>query len=113
MTRHDETTRLRHMLDFARQAERICGTRSREDLDQDELFPLAPARLIELVGEAARSISEERQAKMEAVPGRDIVSARNSLIHSYPNINLDRLWDIAQDGLPPLISELERELNSE
>jgi uncharacterized protein with HEPN domain len=53
MTRHDDTTRLRHMLDYARKAARLTAGRARADLDSDELFGLAMTRLLEVIGGAA------------------------------------------------------------
>jgi uncharacterized protein with HEPN domain len=35
---------------------------------------------------------------------------RNRLIHAYFDIDLDRVWDTITDDLPPLITELERNL---
>jgi uncharacterized protein with HEPN domain len=31
---------------------------------------------------------------------------RNRLIHSYFDIDLDRVWDTVIDDLPPLVTEL-------
>ncbi|MGA3084710.1 MAG: HepT-like ribonuclease domain-containing protein [Thermodesulfobacteriota bacterium] len=38
---------------------------------------------------------------------------RNRLIHVYFDIDVDRVWDTISDDLPPLITVLERILNSE
>jgi uncharacterized protein with HEPN domain len=43
----------------------------------------------------------------------DIVAMRNRLIHVYFDIDVDRVWDTISDDLPPLITVLERILNSE
>ena len=37
---------------------------------------------------------------------------RNRLIHAYFDINLDILWKTVIEDLPPLISELEKILDS-
>ena len=59
MTRADDLVRLRHMLDAAQKAVSHAKRRQRGDLDSDELFALAMTHLIEIVGEAARSVSHE------------------------------------------------------
>jgi uncharacterized protein with HEPN domain len=48
-----DNERLRHMLDFARQGQRLIKGRKRSDLDKDEVFNLAMNRLLEVIGEAA------------------------------------------------------------
>ena len=53
MSEHDDRVRLRHMLDYTREAIDLTLNRSREDLDQDRLLQLGLVRLIEIVGEAA------------------------------------------------------------
>ena len=106
MTRHDETVRLRHMLDFAHKAVAICEGRARSDLDQDEVLALALARLIELIGEAARSVSPSTRTEMPGIPWREIIGTRDRLIHAYPEVNPDILWDIVVNDLPGLIADL-------
>lgn len=53
MSRHDDTVRLRHMLDHARKAVGFASGRSRDDLEEDRLLNLASVRLVEMVSEAA------------------------------------------------------------
>jgi uncharacterized protein with HEPN domain len=67
MSRHDDATRLRHMLDAARLAVVLCRDRTRDDLERDKMLSLALARLIEWIGEAANSVSEEKRRSMTTV----------------------------------------------
>jgi uncharacterized protein with HEPN domain len=113
MTRHDETVRLRHMLDFACKAVAICEGRARNDLDQDEVLALALARLIELIGEAARSVSPHTRAEMPGIPWREIIGTRDRLVHAYPEVNPDILWGIVADDLPRLVAELKKKVPRE
>lgn len=46
MSRHDDTVRLHHMLDHAREAVQIASGRSRPDLDSDRQFALAMTLLL-------------------------------------------------------------------
>ena len=56
MPQHDDSVRLRHMLDHAEEAVQFCVGRPRSDLDTDRLFCLAMVRLIEVIGEAAARV---------------------------------------------------------
>ena len=91
MTRHDDTVRLRHMLDHAREAAALCLDRSRRDLDSDRTLNLALVRLMEIIGEAARYVSEETRRQLSSIAWLQIVSLRNRLIHGYDSVDMDIL----------------------
>ena len=107
MTQHDDSVRLRHMLDHAREAVAMVQGRTREDLDQDRMLELALVRLIEIVGEAAARVSEEGRAARPEIPWRPVVGMRNRLVHGYDTVDHDVLWDTIVEDLPPLIAAIE------
>ena len=94
------------MLELAEKAVGFAQGRTRSDLDRDELFALAMVRLVEVIGEAARGVSLDTQRKMPDVPWRDMISARNWLIHGYPDIDFDIVWRILVEHLPLLVAAL-------
>lgn len=108
MPLHDDALRLRHMLEAAQKAVGFAAKRTRPDLDSDEQLALALTRLLEIVGEAAGSVSAPIRESAPAIPWRAIISTRNRLIHGYFDVDLDVLWKIVTDDLPVLIRELER-----
>ena len=110
---YDDSDRLRHMRDAARKAVSFCAGKTRNDLDGDEILVLALVRLVEIIGEAARSVSSEARAKSAAVPWREITGTRDRLVHGYADVNLDILWNIVTEDLPPLIAELEKRVPPE
>ena len=55
----DDETRLRHILDAAREAVGFVEGLHREDLDKDRKLNLSLIRLLEVIGEAARNLSSE------------------------------------------------------
>jgi len=113
MTQHDDTVALRHMLDYAHTARRLADNRTRADLDADEMLQLALTRAVEVIGEAARRVSEERRIMHPQIPWREITGTRDRLIHGYDVVNLDILWRIVHEELPPLIAELEQIVQAE
>ena len=62
MSPHDPSTRLRHMLDHAKEAVAIMEGKSRADLDRDRQLNLALVRLLEIIGEAAGRIPEDARS---------------------------------------------------
>ena len=107
MLSEKDAVRLRHMLDYSREAVSLIGGRSREDLDTDRMLELALVRLIEVVGEAAGRVSRAGQARYPQIPWPLIVGMRNRLVHGYDTIDHDALWDTLTDDLPALIAQLE------
>ena len=110
--RKDDSIRLQHMLDTAREAEFFSRNKSRKSLDTDRKLALALVKCIEIIGEAAAQISNESREALPQIPWSDIIAMRNRLIHAYFDINLDILWKTVIEDLPPLISELEKILGS-
>jgi len=110
MTKLDDDTRMRHMLDAAQQAQTFMAGRSREDLDTDPMLLLAVVKAIEIVGEAAAKVSPARQAAMPQLPWPQMVSMRNRLTHAYFDIDTEVVWQTIVEDLPELIDLLENTL---
>ena len=99
---HDDT-RLRHMLDSAKEAVEFAAGKSRTDLDDDRKLSLAIIKSIEIIGEAASKVSEARKAENDNIPWRDIIGMRNRLSHGYFDVNLDIVWETLQTDIPNII----------
>ncbi len=110
MSQHDPLVALRHMLDHASEAIGLARGKTRQDLDSDRLLQLALTRLVEIVGEAASRVPKELQDRHPSIPWREIVSARNRLIHGYDFVDLDILWEIVATDLPALVPQVEQAL---
>jgi uncharacterized protein with HEPN domain len=104
----DDSIRLRHMLDAAREAESFVRDKTRADLESDRKLVLALVKSIEIIGEAATKTSQQCREELPHIPWADIVGMRNRLIHAYFDINLDILWMTVTEDLPPLVAELEK-----
>jgi uncharacterized protein with HEPN domain len=104
----DDSIRLRHMLDAAREATSFATGHNRTSLDTDRQLTLALVKSIEIIGEAATKVTGEGQGQWPQIPWSNIVTMRNRLIHAYFDINLDILWKTITEDLPPLIAQLEK-----
>jgi uncharacterized protein with HEPN domain len=70
-------------------------------------------RQLEIMGEAARRLSEETRLEIPEIPWRQIISMRNRLIHGYDDVDLVIVWETIQNDLPPLIAQLEKVVPAE
>jgi|SRR5271157_3723109 len=86
----------------------------------DPLIQDAVIRNFEVIGEAAKRVSDEYRDSHPMVPWRGLTSLRDVLIHQYEGVSLDEVWRIVQNELPsirqaitsilPPLDQLEREL---
>ena len=60
------------------------------------------------MGAAAGQLSTDAKAALPNIPWPKIIGMRHRLVHAYFDINLDILWRTIIEGLPPIITELER-----
>ncbi len=101
------------MLDATRKAAGFAEGRSRADLDTDEMLGLSLVRLLQVVGEAAKSVSPGLREKYPDIPWRQIAGTRDRLIHGYFDVDMDIVWQIVTGDLPALVAGLEQLLRDE
>lgn len=90
------------MLGAAKDAQEfIAGTRE-QDFLKDKMRRLAMERVIEIIGESARRVSETGRAQVPLASGA-IVATRRILAHEYDEIDHEQLWRIATVHVPEMI----------
>lgn len=67
----------------------------------------AVIRRIEIIGEAARRISERTQTAFPGIPWSDMIRMRNVMIHEYDGVDLVVVWETIHRDLPMLVDSLE------
>lgn len=106
MTRRDPVITFKQILAHAEEAVQISGTLTFETYLESRIHRLALFYLVEIVGEAATRISPELRKQFPEIPWGQMIALRNRLIHGYDAINLEVVWDILQNDLPPLCHSL-------
>lgn len=102
----DDVIRLRHLREAARKAVEFSVNKTRQSLDEDELLRLGLTKLVEIVGEAAKQVSEPTRTAHPDVPWSAAARMRDRLIHHYFDIDLDILWVTVTEDLPQLLKVL-------
>lgn len=70
----------------------------------------AVIRNLEIIGEAAKGVSEQLQKRHPEVPWRRMAATRDRLVHGYFGVNLEIVWDIIVQELPRLQTQIHQML---
>jgi uncharacterized protein with HEPN domain len=79
-----------------------------EEFSKDKMRIDAVVRNFEIIGEAAKNISDDLRKKFPATDWKAVAGFRDTLIHGYFGIDLEILWDIVVNKIPPLQAEIDR-----
>jgi uncharacterized protein with HEPN domain len=91
------------MLEHAREVVTFVAGKSWEDYQRDVLLRRAVERSAQIVGEAARELSDHFRGAHPEVPWRPIIAQRHILVHEYGEIEDDKIWRVATVHVPALI----------
>lgn len=103
----EDMARLWDMLDAARAAKQFTGEMRFEDFLSNRMVRNAVERNLEIIGEAAKCVSQACRDAHPAIPWRAIIALRNVLAHEYGEIRYERLWLLCTRQLGVLIGQLE------
>lgn len=95
------------MLTAARAVASFVAGRTFADYVANLLFRSAVERQIEIIGEAARGVSDELKSSHPEIAWRPIMAQRHRLAHEYGAINDELIWRVATVHIPILISQLD------
>jgi uncharacterized protein with HEPN domain len=65
---------------------------------------------LEVIGEAAKNLSEDITSRFIDIPWKDWIGMRHKLIHGYFGVDLEIVWDTCIKDVPPLKDAIEEAL---
>ncbi|MGV9710005.1 HepT-like ribonuclease domain-containing protein [Gordonia sp. NPDC003424] len=77
-----------------------------EDWQCDEDLRLVTERLVEIIGEACRVLTDEFRATLPDVDWSGFIGLRNVLVHAYHRVQPELLWTAATTDVPALAAAL-------
>lgn len=104
----DDRVYLWDMLQYLKELEEITRDKSIEDLRQERVLYLAVERVIEVVGEAARKVSEEFEKDHPEINWAGIRGQRHVIAHEYGQVDIEKIWLIISEHGPALRRRLEQ-----
>ncbi len=78
-----------------------------KEFKTNSMLRFATVKQIEIIGEAAKHISQETITRYPDIPWEQISGLRNILVHEYFGIDAALIWQIVQTDIPDLKNKLE------
>ncbi len=103
------------LLDIIEAIERIerYSSRGKDAFEEDELIQNWIVHHLQVIGEAARSLSPDVREKTKDIPWAKIIGMRHILVHRYFKIDRDLVWSVVVWDLPELKQRIEAILEEE
>jgi uncharacterized protein with HEPN domain len=98
----DEIMYLQDIAESCKKISRFTAGLSQSGLIGDVKTYDAVVRNLEIIGEAAKHISEDLRRKLPDIEWQKAAGLRDMLAHAYFGIDNDILWDVVQNKIPPL-----------
>lgn len=98
------------ILDAIKEVEEFTQGMNFEGIARDKKTVNAVIRSLEVIGEAAKKIPVNVRKKYLNVPWKRMAGMRDKLIHEYHGIDLEIIWTVVTEELPPVKSEIEKVL---
>jgi len=92
---------------MARDALQFTEDMDYETFRKDRKSQLAVVRCLEVIGEAAKRLSDTFRNNHPSIPWSSMAGMRDVLIHAYDRVDLERVWTTLREDLPPLIKALD------
>src|SRR3989338_7968570 len=94
-----------HILQAVERIESYTAGLSYERFREDVLKQDGIVRQLEIIGEAAKHISQDFKDKVD-LPWKDITGMRDMVVHEYFDIDLQTVWDSVVHDVPSLKEKL-------
>ncbi len=106
--RKDPYVFVEHMLESILALEHHVRGLTQGESCQDTKTQDAVARRLEIIGEAATSLSTAFRSANKDVPWKGVIDMRNVLIHQYFGTDPKSVWNVLQKDVPTLKRALNR-----
>jgi len=114
MKERDFSDYVRDILDSIQDVEEFISGITFEEFLQNKKINKAIIRSLEVLGEASKKIPDDIKTRYPDVPWKRMSGMRDKLIHEYFGADLNIVWNVVKNELPPIkpfIEQLSREID--
>jgi uncharacterized protein with HEPN domain len=105
--KNEDKVYLKHILEAIFRIEEYIKDVEYNRFMDNHLIQDGVIRQIEIIGEAAKRLSEELRNKHLDIPWKDIAGMRDKLIHNYLGVDIDAVWETVEKDIPELKYKIE------
>lgn len=102
---------VKHILECIKHINEYTNFLSKDEFCKDFKTQDAVYRRFEILGEAAKNLSEEYKSVNSQIPWQDMSDMRNKLIHEYFGVDALVVWKTVKEDLVELKKEIEKLLD--
>lgn len=102
-----DKARIEHIIECIEEIKAAVKNNTFDSFNENHVLRIAVVKWLEIIGEAAKHISDETKAKYTGVEWQKITSLRNIVVHEYFGINYRIIWDAATVFLEELKNNIE------
>jgi len=99
---------IQDILESIQKIEEYTRGMSKEEFYRASQVQDAVIRRLEIIGEAAKNITEDFRNKHREIQWKQIAGLRDILIHGYFGVNLERVWMVVNRDLPDLKQKISK-----
>lgn len=107
MTR-DYTDYITDILSSIDEIDEFIGDIEYEIFSTDKKTINAVIRSLEVIGEAATKIPQDIRERWSGIPWKRMAGMRNKLIHEYFGVDLEIVWEVCTNEIPPIKPTIKR-----
>ncbi len=108
MIERDVRDYLQDILETIESCERFIEGMDFDQFVSDEKTVFAVNHALEIIGEAAKHVPEKVREEYPFVPWRKMAGIRDVIIHAYFGVNLNIIWNTANERLPELKKDIQK-----
>jgi uncharacterized protein with HEPN domain len=103
--------RLLHILEAIDETQRYTRSIDLKAFLENSMMRFACIKQIEIIGEAANSITPEIKSAFTDLEWKQIIGMRHILVHEYFGVDFDLIWQVIIDDLPVLKVKIHNVIN--
>jgi uncharacterized protein with HEPN domain len=105
----DDSIYLRHILEAIEKIESYAAV-GKDSFMTTAIIHDAVIRNLEIIGEAAKHLSDGFKQRNADIPWRNVSGLRDVLIHHYMGVDLETVWNVVENNLPQLKQAIQKNL---
>lgn len=98
--------RLEHIVEAIERLQVHAGNLAEDELRKDVMRYYGIVKNIEIIGEAARMLTDEFKSAHPEVAWRNIAGMRNFLVHEYFNVDEETVFEVLHSEIPELKKQI-------